>query len=159
MLSYHKNACMRCLVLALLLLVLSAPGFAQSFLFGVKAGVPITQYFESGRYDFTSATRRYTVGASAELRMRKHLGLEVDALYKRMGYNGAGSSGRFLPPFSSSVFDVKGNSWDFPLMVKYRFGGRLHPFAAGGGVMRYIGPVRARGVETNFSLNIVDGQL
>ena len=34
-------------------------------------------------------------------------------------------------------------------MAKYRFGQRVRPYVAGGGVLRHIGPVRARGVSTD----------
>ena len=47
-----------------------------------------------------------------------------------------------------SIINVKGNSWDFPIMAKYRFGRVIRPYVAGGAVLRYIGPVRERGVET-----------
>jgi hypothetical protein len=54
--------------------------------------------------------------------------------------------------YRDSAIDVKGNSFDFPLMVKYRFGRLVRPYVAGGGVLRHVGPVRGRGTETNGSL-------
>src|SRR5207302_7798961 len=123
----------------------------QGIHFGVKAGVPLTDYFETGVTGglhgaafYTSATRRYTVGATVEWRATRHFGLAADAMFHRLGYktlvnqfnNGA---------FADSSIEVKGDSWDIPLVAKYRFGRRLHPFAEAGGVLRYVGPVRARG--------------
>jgi hypothetical protein len=54
--------------------------------------------------------------------------------------------------FSKSAIDVKGNSWDFPVMAKYRFGHVVRPYVAGGGVLRHVGPVRGSGELTTGSL-------
>jgi hypothetical protein len=49
------------------------------------------------------------------------LGVEVDALYRREGYQTA-----FSNAFGYSVFsDERANSWEFPMLAKYRI-----PFAA-----------------------------
>lgn len=130
---------------------------AQEIRLGFKAGVPATAYFETGRSgslhgsaDYSAATRRYVAGPSAEWQITNRFGFELDALYHRMGYvaiveffdsaSGAGSR---------SAVDVKGNSWDFPLMAKYRLG---RAFAAGGGTLRYAGPVRGRGTLITYNL-------
>lgn len=138
----------------------AAPTMGQAIRFGVTAGVPITQYFETGRSgglhggaDYSAATRRYTLGASAEWYLVKAFGFELDVMYHRMGYVGIvnffdSANGNF----SNSQIDVKGNSWDVPLMAKYRFGRLARPYVAGGGVLRYICPVRGRGQETSGSL-------
>src|SRR4029077_7219734 len=88
-----------------------------------------------------------------EWRLTNAFGFEVDALYHRMGYVGIvnffdSASGKF----SNSAIDVKGNSWDFPIMAKYRFGRVVRPYVAGGGVLRHVGPVRGRGELTIGSL-------
>lgn len=132
----------------------------QSLHGGLKLGVPFTQYFETGASGgrngsavYSAATRRYTFGASAELRLNRAFGFEVDALYHRMGYVGivnftSSASGAI----DDTAIDVKGNSWDFPVMAKYRFGRVVRPFVAGGGVLRYVGPVRGQGQQTIGSL-------
>jgi hypothetical protein len=131
----------------LLLLAVDASGRGQGLHLGLKVGVPFTVYFDtaavsgpSGSVEYSAATRRYTAGVSAEWRAAAGLGLEFDVLYKRMGYVGIVSTASSL-----SAIDVKGSSWDFPLLVKRRFGRRAGPYLAGGGVLRYIGPVRGRG--------------
>jgi hypothetical protein len=138
------------------LVTLAAP--AASFHFGLTAGVPLTQYFDTGRSadlhgsrEYSAATRRYTLGPTIEWRQSPHFGFEFDALYKRMGYVG------ILTSFDNGIltttaFDSKGNSWDFPLMAKYRFDGRMRPFVAAGGVLRYVGPIRALGQVTTSNL-------
>jgi hypothetical protein len=54
----------------------------------------------------------------------------------------------FFGIITTTTFDVKGNSWEFPLLVKYRLDRGLRPYFAGGGVIRYITAVRARGQTT-----------
>jgi hypothetical protein len=144
---------------ALLALACASPALCQGLHFGVKAGVPITQYFETGETggpqggaSYSAATRRYTVGVSGEWRLAR-FGFEIDALYHRMGYVGiVNSVDSASGNFSRSAIDVKGNSWDFPVLAKYRFGRAMRPYVAAGGVVRYVGPVRGRGEETVGSL-------
>jgi hypothetical protein len=126
----------------LLLLLAAVPCFAE-FRAGLKAGVPLTTYFDTGRNaatEYSAATRRYTLGPSVEWQWTEHIGFAGDALYKRMGYVAilTGASSRF-------AIDVKGNSWDFPLRVKYSSGRRWQPYVDAGPSLRYIGPVRGRG--------------
>jgi len=141
---------------ALFAFVFALPVCGQSIHGGLKLGVPLTQYFETGATgslhgsaEYSAATRRYTFGVSGEWRLTDAFGFEVDALYHRMGYVGIvnyfdSANGNF----SNSAIDVKGNSWDLPVMVKYRFGRVVRPYVAGGGVLRYVGPVRGLGEQT-----------
>ena len=127
---------------------------AQGFHAGVRLGVPLTEYFEtgpiaSGNSQYEAATRRYVVGATLEWRWTHAFGFETDALYQRLGYAGTvnvfnSASGGF----STSAISVTGGSWDIPLMAKYRFGRAVRPYLAGGGVLRYVGPLRATGEQT-----------
>ena len=156
--AYRQTEFTKCLSLVLLFMVLATPAFAQGIRFGVKGGVPISEYFDSGSR-YSSATRRYTLGPSVEVTVWEGLSLEFDALYKRIGYAG-GIVRTFTrqPPFYTDTFDVKGSSWDFPLMVKYRLSPFLPLYVAGGGIVRHIGPVRERGVRTGTRLVAVDGR-
>jgi hypothetical protein len=143
---------MRVVGFVLFALVWQKAALAQSVHFGGKVGIPITEYFQTGSassrtssVEYTAATRRYTFGAAVEWRVGSAAGFEVDAMYHRMGYvviSQATESSGFA---YRSAIDVKGNSWDFPVMVKYRFGKMRRPFAGGGGVIRFVGPVRGRG--------------
>ena len=139
----------------LLALGLMPPGCAESFHAGLKIGVPITPYFDTGTFtetglaaDYSAAARRYTFGPSVEWRAANGFGLELNALYHRMGYV---AIVRFLPGFQAnsgrSAIDIKGNSWDFPLLLKYRLSWRRKPFVAAGPVLRHVGPVRGRGQQ------------
>src|SRR5579863_6535197 len=126
-----------------LLIWFALPMWSQTFMVGLKAGVPFSSYFETGLTgslhggaQYSSATRRYTLGAAAELRLTRAFGFEVDALYHRLGYAGLihffdSANGNY----SNSSIHVTGNSWDFPLLLKYRFGRLVRPYVAGGGVL------------------------
>jgi hypothetical protein len=140
--------------LSLLPAVLTAADVGQDFRFGAKAGVPLTQYFVTGEVEVrggvlahSAATRRYTFGPSIEWRRKAGFGLEVDALYKRIGYvqtENTTVSGVTI----DSAFEVNGHSFDFPILAKYRWNGSVAPYAAGGFALRYMPLGRARGVRT-----------
>lgn len=131
---------------------------AQGFHFGITAGVPLTEYFDTGRSgdlhgsrEYSAATRRYTAGPAIEFQLTPRFGFETGALFKRIGYVG------ILTSFNNGVltttaFDTKGDSWDIPLMAKYRFGGGVRSFVAAGGVVRYIGPIHGFGEITTQDL-------
>ena len=145
---------------AFLVLICALPVFCQGLHLGVKTGIPVTQYFETGATGglhggatYSAATRRYTVGASGEWQFTNSFGFEVDAMYHRMGYVGIvhfvdSANGNFR----DSAIDVKGNSWDFPALAKYRFGHVMRPYVAIGALLRHVGPVRGRGEQTVGSL-------
>jgi len=59
--------------ISLLVLLIPIPANAQSLHLGVKAGIPLTEYFETGSSGslhggatYSAATRRYTFGISGE---------------------------------------------------------------------------------------------
>src|ERR1700679_2867444 len=79
-----------------LLFLGASTAFCQPFSFGVKLGVPLTDFFntvESSNFTFNATTDRYIVGPTAELHLPLGLGVEVDALYRRMSYTGTGLIG------------------------------------------------------------------
>ena len=151
---------------ALCIVALALPGRAQNLHFGLKAGVPMTEYYETGflfptpsapgGVQYSAATRRWTAGPTFEWRIQYGLGVEVDVLYKRTGYV---HDEHFSGPteIRTLVYDVKkGSSWDIPMTLKYRFARTRRFFLAGGYVLRHIGPVRARGSMTDTV--VVDSQ-
>jgi hypothetical protein len=103
----------------LLFLLGSISVFAQPFSAGIKAGVPLTDFLnaaESGTFNYTAPTQRYIVGGMAEVRFPLGLGVEFDALYRRLSYTG---SGNLVDVFTTSK--TTGSNWEFPLLLKYRF--------------------------------------
>jgi hypothetical protein len=106
----------------LLLLLASLSAFAQPFSAGIKAGVPLTDFVDAagnGVFNYKSPTQRYIVGGVAELRLPFGLGVEVDALYRRLHYTGSGSLVGDLNTIQT--IDGGAGNWEFPLLLKYRF--------------------------------------
>jgi len=101
--------------LVVLFLLLVLPGMSQGFRVGVKGGVPFTDVVQSE--GLRASSPNYVVGPAVELRLPFGLGMEADALYRRVrGPDGDTSS-----------------AWEFPIVAKYRMGGGpAQPFALGG---------------------------
>lgn len=118
--------------LLVLLSLFALPAFGQISV-GIKAGVPVTDAFETATVpavSYFSEAKRYTVGPTIELHLRHRVSIEVDALYKRFDYRSLSSS--LLGAVTSAK--TESNSWEFPLLVKYRFKGKplVHPFLDAG---------------------------
>ncbi|MBC8165815.1 MAG: outer membrane beta-barrel protein [Bryobacteraceae bacterium] len=92
---------------------------AQPLGFGIKGGVPLTDVIESGPSGVLNVeTQRYIFGPMVELRLPAGLAIEADALYSRVNFSSAlGAAGSVI----SSVTDS--NSWEFPILLKKKFGG------------------------------------
>ena len=122
----------------LLALLGCSTAFSQVVTFGVKGGARLTDDLQSspGVVSATvSESKRYTLGPMVEFKLPFHLGLEVDALYKRVG------TSEFEPGpqgYQERARD-RSNSWEFPILAKYRFPGkRAKPYASGGYAIRAI---------------------
>jgi hypothetical protein len=120
--------------LTLMLIFSSAAMLAQpvSFSFGVKGGLPLTDFIDTvsgSRTTVTSVTNRYIVGPTAELRLPFGFGVEVDALYRHFSYNSTASLVDALLTLRTTS-----NDWEFPILLKKRFGGvgPVRPFVDGG---------------------------
>lgn len=112
---------------------------AQVVSLGVKGGVPLTDAFEVARGNntaFFTHTKRYTVGPTFELHLPLRLSIEVDALYRRLGYE----SETVSPQIFTSTH---ANSWEFPVLGKFEISpGAIRPFIAAGANFRHISGVR-----------------
>ncbi len=107
---------------------------AQMVSVGVKAGVPLTADIE-GSYGFHGGLKRYVVGPAFELRLPHSFAAEVDALYRRTGYDAV------VGGLQSVAFErVRANSWEFPLLGKYYFrrSAAWQPFVGTGFAFRTI---------------------
>jgi opacity protein-like surface antigen len=114
------------------MLLCAAAAYSQPFGFGIKVGVPMTDFLSAARsqtFNFSAATNRYVIGPTAELRLPFGLGVEVDALYRHYGYTGVGNAG--LGSTTNST--TSGGAWEFPLLAKYKFKAPLlRPFVVAG---------------------------
>jgi len=127
--------------LSLLLCSLAVAAFAQPVSFGVKAGVPLTDAFDAARGNqaaYVGHTHRYLIGPTVQLNLPFRFSIEVDALYKRLGYD----YDQFAGPGSPTTTRTTANSWEFPVLGKYAlFGGPLRPFIDAGANFRHISGV------------------
>ncbi len=116
------------------------PTLAQPVSVGVKAGVPITDAFETLRgnsANYATNTKRYLIGSSIQFNLPARFSIEVDALYKRLGY-------QYDQSLANRTVYAKtvANSWEFPALVKYAIlPGPVRPFVGGGGAFRHISGV------------------
>src|SRR5579864_2459048 len=123
------SGCMRfsCPSITFLFLALLCQAQAQNVAVGVKGGIRTT-YDVSGFSVLSAESQRYTVGPMLELQLPGHFGVEFDALYRRFGYTSS-----FQSCCASAITRERSNSWEFPLIAKYRFPLPLaHPFAGVG---------------------------
>jgi hypothetical protein len=123
---------------------------------GLKVGVPVTDMFSSSNTgpsllsgtnlvnstgipgsNYSSHTPRYILGASAEFHMPLHLRFEVDALYKRGGFNSAIPFGGGTAYRPTSL-----NWWEIPGLFKYNIAmGHFRPFIDFGASLRHISTI------------------
>ncbi|HEV3202507.1 MAG TPA: hypothetical protein VGZ73_31655, partial [Bryobacteraceae bacterium] len=72
---------------SLLLFLLGAvAACSQPFSAGVRVGVPLTDFISTVQGVSSSVPNRFIGGVTAELRLPFGLGVEVDALYRRIHY-------------------------------------------------------------------------
>lgn len=122
----------------LLLSLCAVPASAQIFSFGVKAGVPLNDFIDAatsnnanGFLDYATHTNRYIIGVGAEVRLPFHLGIELDAMYRH--YNFQSTQQISGVTTTTTVTSTTSNAFEFPLLVKYRFGKHfVHPFVDAG---------------------------
>ena len=139
-------------VLFLAFLLMAGPCAAQRIEIGAKLGVPLTSTIETTSYsghsdeESSSATRRYTVGPMVGIRLPHGFGLEVDVLYKRIGFN--------LQQGSVSLMQthVTGNSWEFPIVgtFRHRLSRSATPYVGAGVSFRQVSGVSTSTVTSFF---------
>ena len=109
----------------LLLSLFGAAAVAQPITVGVRGGVPLTNFFKSvNDQTLDNTSNRYIVGPTVEIRLPFGFGIEGDALYRHVsyGYTTASiQSGTSLVPIGSGLPESASiNSWEFPVLAKYR---------------------------------------
>ena len=129
---------------------------AEWFSFGVDGGLRLTDDVGG---TLTPESKRYIVGPKVEVGLPKGFSLEVDALYRRVGFSGAA----FAPNVSAFTRE-RNNSWEIPMILKYRLPVPVvHPFAGIGYAPRIVsggdvssGSYLSRGfVDNNLTVTTV----
>jgi hypothetical protein len=127
---------------------------AQPFTFGVKGGVPLTDFLSAtstGNLGYFTTTNRYIVGPTAELRLPFGLGVEFDALYRRFHYNGVSNAVDVLINSSTTS-----GAWEFPLLAKYRFPSKVvRPYVSAGVVWDTLSGLGQTITQTVIPTNII----
>jgi hypothetical protein len=104
---------------------------AQPIAVGVAGGVRTTDDVSGS---LTSESKRYIVGPTVDIRLPKRFSVEVDALYQRFGFTGYENS-----CCGYAIVRERANSWEFPMILKYRLPVPLvHPFVGVGYAPRIV---------------------
>lgn len=116
--------------IALFLCLTAGPACGQWFALGVKGGLRASD--DMGKTFFSETeSKRYVVGPTVEIGLPGRWRVEVDALYHRFGYRTDQGS-----VFGSSSARDRGNSWEFPILLKCHLPARL--FVSGGYAPRIL---------------------
>src|SRR5580698_6300117 len=104
---------------------------AQRLEIGVEGGVRATDDVSG---TLSSESKRYIVGPKVEVRLPLGLAFEFDALYRRFGFTGSD-----VNCCGNVTTRERANSWEFPLILKYRLPAVPgHPFVGVGYVPRTV---------------------
>jgi hypothetical protein len=107
---------------------------AQWFAVGIKGGLRATDDLTIALEPGSDESKRYIAGPMLDVRLPLRLGVEFDALYSRFGYTLDYS---YL--LTVETIRARANSWEFPIIVKYRppFAG-VHPYVGIGYAPRVV---------------------
>lgn len=120
-------------------LLMAAPLGAQNIGYGIRGGIPLTDTFNFVKQFSLEQvkTSRFTIGPTFEVRLPLGLSFQVDALYKR---------------HKDSV--NSGNTWEIPLLAKYRFPGLVaRTFVEAGVSFQSIGDITKFATRTEVDKN------
>jgi hypothetical protein len=127
--------CKTFLLIIVLTSVLTSAAKAELFSFGAKIGLPLGDAYRiatTSNRSFTSDATQYTVGVMAELHLPLGFGVEGDILYNRFNFS--------TENLVNSMSKANSNSYEFPILVKYRFAsfGPVRAFAGAGPNFRSV---------------------
>ena len=120
---------------------MTASALAQPFGAGFKVGLPLNDAFDiRGNTSLGNVKmKKYIVGPQFELRLPAGFAIELDALYTNFRIDTPLNTATSL---LGSSFDA--DSWEFPLMLKKKFGGAdavaasVRPFVTAGASFRRL---------------------
>jgi hypothetical protein len=101
----------------LVLYLLGTTGAFAQFSFGLRGGVPLTDFYHAvsnPSATFESGSTGFILGPTIEVHLPAGFGIEVDALYRHFDYNASAT-------LVDTLVNNKANSaWEFPFLIKYR---------------------------------------
>ncbi|MEP6963638.1 MAG: hypothetical protein ABI995_16275 [Acidobacteriota bacterium] len=119
----------------------SAPVQAQPVGVGIKLGVPATDALKVIQTTSIGSSDRFVWGPYLELHLPGGNSIEIDAL--RRGYD-------------FNVF--KGNSWEYPVVLKHRIGsGLIRPYFEGGAAFSRLSDIRLSTLQHRSNYGLVAG--
>ena len=95
------------------------------------------------------------MGSSVQVNLPARFSIEVDALYRRLGY-------QYDQSLATSTVSARtvANSWEFPALVKFAIlPGPVGPFVAAGGAFRHISGIKQLRRTVNAGLAPVNLEL
>ncbi len=114
----------------MLCLAMATGASAQMLSYGVRGGLPFTNFFSAVSNPgetFQSNSTQFILGPTIELHLPAGLSVEADALYRHFHYTASANLVDVVTASSAS------NAWEFPLLLKYRLPGPfVRPFLDGG---------------------------
>jgi opacity protein-like surface antigen len=116
---------------SLLVFVSVAAACAQPIGLGIKGGLPLNEMFDEQSSNVSTETKMYIIGPMLELRLPAGLAIEVDALYQRANFSSTLSG---IGSIATAPFNT--NAWEFPILLKKKFGGAN---AVAASVRPYVG--------------------
>jgi hypothetical protein len=116
---------------------------------GLKVGIPITDMFSANNVgylngslpgsSYNAASPKYILGVSGEFHLYKNFKLEVDGLYRRVGFS---TSGLYGSTGSNFYQNTGANEWEIPALIKTDFKvWRIRPFVDVGASLRHISSI------------------
>ena len=127
---------------------------AQPVSIGVKIGSSFTDVFETAPGNvllpfYIPNSHRFLVGATFQANFPARFSLEVDGIYRRVGFQQA-HVGFFVSLIDSTT---TANSWEIPVLGKYALlPGPIRPFVDAGANFRSITGSKKSGVPTVLEL-------
>ncbi len=133
---------------SLFLFFLAAGLYGQTFEYGLKGGVPITNAFQTFTGPIGSVftdSKGFVLGPMVGLWLPFGLGVEVDALYRPLNYS--------TQPTGAAASNNTIANWEVPVLAKYRLGFPLvKPYIEAGPSFRHVSNAGPNLSNTGFAL-------
>jgi len=118
----------------ILLSSIAGPAAAQLVGVGIEGGARVSNDVFGNIGNINSESKRYILGPRVNVYLPRHFFVEVDALYRTVGY-----TAYEITSVMNEGIRERANSWEVPMLLKYRYPGyRAHPFIGAGYDPRFV---------------------